>query len=151
MLLIAAQGLISSNTANTCTMSRTETLLERLKNCSRAVTLKLILPTLISARKHGWKLLTEEVSTSPAHTAVLQCVSVPPVIRLTLWKAVNVSWRKPLKTWWLFIKCYVLARRPKPHGINTAPEDILSGALAGTRNRKISDTSLKSWMCNTRS
>lgn len=141
----AALGLLSSNINNTCTVSRTDTLL--LKDLRTTVGLQATkINTFVNARKHGWKQLR-----SPALLLFSVCISGLLDVRLTLWQAPNVSWWKPLKTWWLFMKCYVLACHPKPYSVSTAPEEILFGALAGTRNRKIFDTSVKSWMCNTKS
>lgn len=40
---------------------------------------------------------------------------------------------------------------PLAHTVSAAKEEILFGPLAATRNRKIFDTSFRSWMCNTKS
>lgn len=139
LTLTAALGLLSSNINTTCTVFRTDTsLLKDLRITMRMWATKI--NTFVNARKHGWKQLLFSV-----------CISVLPDVRLTLWQAANVSWWKPLKTWWLSMKCYVLAWHPKPHTVSAAPEEILFGPLAATRNRKIFDTSFRSWMCNTKS
>jgi len=73
LLLTAVLGLLSSNANNICTMSRTDTLLQK----NSRVTVEPWAPrinTFISGTKHGWKWLSKAVSTGPAHTAVLQCV-----------------------------------------------------------------------------
>lgn len=148
--LTAGLWLLFSNTNTTCTMSRTDTLL--LKDSRITVGLGVHgINIFINSRKHGWKRLTEEISPGPVRAPVSGVYFSPSSSQADTLTSRKSLLMKTIKMWWLFIKCYVLACRPKPHCINTAPEEILFGAFAGTGNRKISDTSLKSWMCNTKS